>query len=92
MTASIGGRNVSAADVVSPACSEQVESMNTTVTTNRHKDTMKWRALALEYEMKISYLERALAQEESKLRIAEQVANRFGVLSAVGHVALSFLG
>lgn len=34
---------------------------------------MKWRALALEFEMKISYLERALAQEESKLRIAEQV-------------------
>lgn len=50
--------------------------MNTIVTTNRHKDTMKWRALALEYEMKISYLERALAQEESKLRIAEQVKNR----------------
>lgn len=55
--------------------SAQVESMNTIVTTNRHKDTVKWRALALEYEMKISYLERALAQEESKLRIAEQVAN-----------------
>ena len=50
--------------------------MNTIVTTNRHKDIMKWRALALEYEMKISYLERALAQEESKLRIAEQVLVR----------------
>lgn len=48
--------------------------MNTAVTTNRHKDTMRWKALALQYEMKISYLERALAQEESKLRIAEQVA------------------
>lgn len=47
--------------------------MNTMVTTNRHKDTLRWSALALEYEMKISYLERALAQEESKLRIAEQV-------------------
>lgn len=35
---------------------------------------MRWKSLALEYEMKIRYLERALAQEESKLRIAEQVS------------------
>ncbi|CAM9851016.1 unnamed protein product [Scytosiphon promiscuus] len=53
--------------------------MNTTVTTNRHKDTMRWRTLALQYEMKISYLERALAQEESKLRIAEQVHREEGL-------------
>lgn len=59
------------------AAGAQAESMNTIVTTNRHKDTMRWRALALEYEMKISYLERALAQEESKLRIAEQVNGGF---------------
>ncbi|CAB1115524.1 unnamed protein product [Ectocarpus sp. CCAP 1310/34] len=51
----------------------KTESMNTIVTTNLRKDNMKWNALVLEYEMKINYLERALAQEESKLRIAEQV-------------------
>ena len=44
---------------------------------NRHKDTVRWKALALEYEMKIRYLERALAQEESKLRIAEQASSAF---------------
>lgn len=53
----------------------QAESMNTVVTTNRHKDMMKWKGLVREYDMKISYLERALAQEESKLRIAEQVTD-----------------
>lgn len=47
--------------------------MSTSLSTNRHKDILLWKALALEYEMKIRYLERALAQEESKLRIAEQV-------------------
>lgn len=52
---------------------EQAESANTIAVKNRHKDTVRWKALALEYEMKIRYLERALAQEESKLRIAEQV-------------------
>ncbi|CAM9477034.1 unnamed protein product, partial [Ectocarpus sp. 12 AP-2014] len=55
------------------------ESMNTIVTTNRRKDNMKWNALVLEYEMKINYLERALAQEESKLRIAEQVHREEGL-------------
>lgn len=64
--------------------------MNTIVTTNRHKDTMKWRALALEYEMKISYLERALAQEESKLRIAEQVADR-STFCCVGRLVRRFI-
>ncbi|CAN0046843.1 unnamed protein product, partial [Laminaria digitata] len=53
---------------------EQAESVNTSVVKNRHKDTVRWKALALEYEMKIRYLERALAQEESKLRIAEQAS------------------
>lgn len=64
--------------------------MNTIVATNRHKDTMKWRALALEYEMKISYLERALAQEESKLRIAEQVADR-STFCCVGWLVRRFI-
>ncbi|CAM9429587.1 unnamed protein product, partial [Ectocarpus sp. 13 AM-2016] len=58
---------------------KQTESMNTIVTTNRRKDNMKWNALVLEYEMKINYLERALAQEESKLRIAEQVHREEGL-------------
>lgn len=51
--------------------------MSTSLSTNRQKDIMRWKALALEYEMKIRYLERALAQEESKLRIAEQVGASF---------------
>lgn len=64
--------------------------MNTIVTTNRHKDTMRWRALALEYEMKISYLERALAQEESKLRIAEQVTGGFMHCCTAEHLEYVF--
>lgn len=48
--------------------------MITSLNRNRQRDIQSWKALALEYEMKIRYLERALAQEESKLRIAEQVA------------------
>ncbi|CAM9497537.1 unnamed protein product [Ectocarpus fasciculatus] len=57
----------------------RTESMNTIVTANRHKDNLKWNGLVLEYEMKINYLERALAQEESKLRIAEQVHREEGL-------------
>lgn len=60
----------------------QTESMNTIVTANRHKDNLKWNGLVLEYEMKINYLERALAQEESKLRIAEQVRRLSGLATA----------
>lgn len=52
--------------------------MITSLTKNREKDIQGWKALALEYEMKIRYLERALAQEECKLRIAEQVS-QFGL-------------
>lgn len=40
---------------------------------SREKDFIRWKGLALEYEIKIKFLERALAQEETKMRIAEQV-------------------
>ena len=54
---------------------------------NRHKDTVRWKALALEYEMKIRYLERALAQEESKLRIAEQASSLLILKHPIFYVA-----
>lgn len=54
--------------------------MSTSVSANRQKDITRWKALVLEYEMKITFLERALAQEESKLRIAEQVSSLWDAL------------
>lgn len=34
---------------------KQAESMSTSISTNRQKDMKRWKALALEYEMKIRY-------------------------------------
>lgn len=55
--------------------------MITSLSSNRQRDIQKWKALALEYEMKIRYLERALAQQESKLRLTEQVKRDDSILS-----------
>ncbi|CAM9896705.1 unnamed protein product, partial [Choristocarpus tenellus] len=58
---------------------KQADATTCSLGINRQKDCLAWKRLALDYEMKISYLEKALRQEECKLRIAEQVHREEGL-------------